>query len=181
MKSHGWIFLRYYAITMITQSCRFHEILHQNHNISFLQICVRYYTRTTITHRCRFHDRDITPKPQYLMVAYFMRYNNINTISHGCRIYEILHQIHNISWLQNLWYITPDQYYIILCLQIFQLDTFNRLRNTLIYPIFTTLQLRSIDLNRNCLEILPCWLVISALYHFIIDIFAQFTLAKPVL
>ena len=107
-------FMRYYIRTTISYGCRFHEILHHNHKISWLDISWDQYKRTTITHRCRFHDRDITPKPQYLMVAYFMRYNNINTISHGCRIYEILHQIHNISWLQNLWDITPVPQYLMV-------------------------------------------------------------------
>ena len=43
---------------------------------------------------------DIRPGPQYLMVVDFVRYYTRTTISHGCRFCEILHQNHNISWLQ---------------------------------------------------------------------------------
>ena len=76
-------FVRYYTRTTISHSCRFGEILHANHTISWFQILW-----------------DITPEPQYLMIAYFVRYYTRTTISHGCRFREILHQNQNISWLQ---------------------------------------------------------------------------------
>ena len=88
------------------------EILHQNHNISWLHISwditpapqylifadfVRYYTRTIIS--------------RYLTVADFVRYYTITTISHGCRFCEILHQNHNILVLYILWDITQEPQY----------------------------------------------------------------------
>ena len=50
-------FMRYYTRIKISHDCRFHEILKQNQNISWLQI-----------------SWDITPESKYLMVADFMRY-----------------------------------------------------------------------------------------------------------
>ena len=73
----------YYTRNKICHGCRFHEILHQNYNISWLQI-----------------SWDITPESKYLMVSDFVRYFVRITISHGCRFHEILHQNHNIPWLQ---------------------------------------------------------------------------------
>ena len=50
-------FVRYYTRNKITHGCRFHEILHQNQNISWLHI-----------------SWDFTPELLYLMAANFMRY-----------------------------------------------------------------------------------------------------------
>ena len=75
--------MRYYTSTKISHGCRFHEILYQNQNISWLQI-----------------SYDITSESKYLMIADFMRYYTKIKISHGFRFHEILHQNQNISWLQ---------------------------------------------------------------------------------
>ena len=96
----------YYTRSAIYHSCRIYEILHQCHIILCLLIVW-----------------DIIPNPQYLMAAYFMIYYSKTTISHGCWFHEIysrttishgclfcdiLHQNHNISWLQISWDITPE-------------------------------------------------------------------------
>ena len=82
-------FMRYYTRITISHGSIFHEILHQNRNISWLQIIW-----------------DITSESQYLMAADFMRFYTISSISHGCRFHEILNQNHNVPWLLILWYIT---------------------------------------------------------------------------
>ena len=103
-------FVRYY--TRISNGCRFHEILHQNRNISWLQT-----------------SSDISPESLYLMAADFMIYYTLTSIYHICRFYEILNQNHNISWLQfhemshsNLnisflrisWDFTPESQYLMV-------------------------------------------------------------------
>ena len=87
------------------------KILHQSHNISWLQISwdisqepryfmvadfTRYYTRFKISHGCIFCEI-FKAGPQYLIIA-DLRYYTRTTISHSCRCYEILNQNHNISW-----------------------------------------------------------------------------------
>ena len=64
----------------VSHGYKFHEILHQTYNISWLQVSC-----------------DITPESKYLMVADFMRHYIKIKISHSCRFREILHQDQNIS------------------------------------------------------------------------------------
>jgi hypothetical protein len=71
--------------------CRFCDIIHQNNNISWLQI-----------------SWDITPLPQYLMAADFVIYYTRPPITHGWRFHEVLHQNHNISWMQIAWDIITE-------------------------------------------------------------------------
>ena len=92
--------------------CKFHEILHQNHNISWLN----FHEKLNKNHNFSWlHiSWDITPGPQYLIIADFMRYYTPEPkISHGCWFYEIWHQKLNISWLQILWDITPEPQHLI--------------------------------------------------------------------
>ena len=56
---------------------------------------------------------DVYAQILYLVVAYFMRYHTLTSISHGCRFHEILHKNCNISRLQISWDITPESQYII--------------------------------------------------------------------
>ena len=63
-----------FRLNQISCSFRFMRYIIR-HNISWLQI-----------------SWDITPKPQHLTVADFMRYYTKTTISHGCRFHEIWHQ-----------------------------------------------------------------------------------------
>ena len=92
-----WLFLMIWMIKLISHSCRFREILHQNYNISWLEISL-----------------DITPHPQYAMVADFVRFYTGSPISHGWRFCEILHQNYNISWLKISWDITPEPQVLIV-------------------------------------------------------------------
>ena len=111
-----------YAQYPISHGLRFHKLLHQNQNISSLQIswniipepkyfmvtdCMGYYTRTKIFHGYRFHG--ILHQIQ---------------ISHSCRFHEVLHHNQNnlclhISWdilpewLQMSWDIPPELLYLI--------------------------------------------------------------------
>ena len=102
--SHGCRFHEILHQTTISRGCIFHEILYQNPNISWLQI-----------------SWDITPKPQYLMVAYFMRYYTRTLISNGWRFHEILHHHHNISWLQISWDNIPEPQYPFVIFPCFHL------------------------------------------------------------
>ena len=101
-------FVRYYTNTSISHGYRLHEIIHHNHNISWLPI-----------------SWDITPKLQYLMVPDVLRYLITITISHECKFLEILYLKFNNSWLQISWYITPDTkkclfvFFLFVCLSIF--------------------------------------------------------------
>ena len=52
----GSDFMRYNTRIKISHGCRFHEIFHQNQNISFLIRFLRYYARTTISHGCTFRE-----------------------------------------------------------------------------------------------------------------------------
>ena len=112
------------------------DMLHQNHNISWLQILwnitphlqylmladfVRYYTSTQYL---MFH---ISLELRCLIVLDFMRhfiritiyhgcrfmryYYTRTTISHSCRFHDMLHQNHNISWMQISWDIMSEPQY----------------------------------------------------------------------
>ena len=93
----GSDFMSYYTRIKISHGCRFHEISHQNQNISWLQI-----------------SWDITPEAKYFMVTNFMIYYTRIKISHGCRFHEIFDQNQNISWLQISWDITPESKYLMV-------------------------------------------------------------------
>ena len=54
------------------------------------------------------------PKILYLVVAYFMRYHTLTSISHGRRFHKILHKNCNISRLQFSWDITPESKYLMV-------------------------------------------------------------------
>ena len=77
-KNHVWKQQNQYNKTEIW----YYEILHSHLNISWMKI-----------------SWDITPEPQYIMVADFVRYCTSTTISHDCITCEKLHQNPNISWL----------------------------------------------------------------------------------
>ena len=72
--------LKMYAKYPVSHGCKFHEILHQNQNIPWLQI-----------------SWDIAPESKYPLVADFMRYYTRIKISRGCKFYEILRQDQNIN------------------------------------------------------------------------------------
>ena len=48
------------------------------------------------------------------MVSDFVRYYTRTTISHDCIFCEVLHENHNISWLQISWDITPEPEYLMV-------------------------------------------------------------------
>ena len=74
-----YLMMRYNTLTSTSHGYRFHEILPQNHNISWLLILAK--TSCLIT---------FSPCP---LKWYFHRIK----ISHSCRFHEISHQDHNIS------------------------------------------------------------------------------------
>ena len=104
----------YFKRITIFHIFRFREILHQNHNIFWLQI-----------------SWDIAPEPKYLMVRDFMRYYpkpqyfmylgcrfceilHQNQNISCCIFHEIIHQTQNISRLQISWDITPESQYLMV-------------------------------------------------------------------
>ena len=132
----GSDFISYYTKIKISHRCRFHEILYQNQNISWLQIAwditlepkyfmvtdfmgyytkfeylivadfMRYFIRIKIFHGCRFHE--------------VLHHNQNNLCLHiswdiyqnGCRCHEIFHQNYYISLLQISWDITQESKYL---------------------------------------------------------------------
>ena len=129
--------MRYYTKIKISHSCRFHEIIYQSQDISWLHISwhispeskylmvadfMRYYTKalnrlnrleydSIRVHLIIKWELYIIPKSKYLMAIDFMRYNMRTKISLGFRFLEILPQHQNISWLQMSWDITPEPQY----------------------------------------------------------------------
>ena len=103
-------FVRYYTRITISQCYILYKILHQNHNFLRLKI----WSDVSQNHKTSWLQIlwHITPEPQYLMVADFMRYYTITTISHGCRFSDILHKTPNNSWLKISWGITPKPQYL---------------------------------------------------------------------
>ena len=118
----GSDFISYYTEIKISHRCRFHEILYQNQNISWLQIAwditlePKYFMVTDFM--------GYYTKFEYLIVADFMRYFIRIKIFHGCRFHEVLHHNQNnlclhISWdilpewLQMSWDIPPELLYLI--------------------------------------------------------------------
>ena len=123
-------FMRYYTRIKISHGCRFHEILHQNQNIS----CWRFHEILRQNKNISWLQIswDITPESRYVMVVDIMRYYARIKISHGCRFHEILYQSQNISWLSSwsLYFPWPllrqtttnktlTQYFIISCTTCF--------------------------------------------------------------
>ena len=72
-------------IATISHGCRFHELLHQHHNISWLQI-----------------SWDITLLPKYFVVTDFMRYYTRTTILQYLIVADFMRQ--NINYFVLLWY-----------------------------------------------------------------------------
>ena len=83
-----------YAQYPISHGLRFHKLLHQNQNISSLQI-----------------SWNIIPEPKYFMVSDCMGYYTRTKIFHGYRFHGILHQNPNISWLRISWDISSESKY----------------------------------------------------------------------